>query len=137
MLIIGAVIIGAYLVVSNPTQNTTNPTITIPTQGDQNLAANQQGGLNPNYGDLTPDQIATADIAIGKLLNSSEGITPPMISIVSFEEQEFGNTSLGCPQEGQMYAEVITPGYKVVLEAQGTQYDYRLTNTEDVFLCEQ
>ncbi len=96
----------------------------------------QDGNFNPNYGELTEDQIQIADIAIGNLLNSSEGVTPPMITVQSFEAQQFPNAALGCPQEGQMYAEVVTDGYQVILEAQGQTYDYRLTDQENVILCE-
>lgn len=93
--------------------------------------------FNPNYGELTEEQVQIADIAIGALLNNSEGITPPMISVLSFEAQDFPDSSLGCPQPEQMYTQVITPGYQVVLEAQGQVYDYRITDQDNVILCEQ
>ncbi len=94
-----------------------------------------QPSFNPSYGDLTDEQVQIADRAIGDLLNSVEGLNPSLISVKSFEAQEFGNTSLGCPQPGQMYAEVITPGYRIVLEAQGQEYDYRLDTADTVMLC--
>ena len=94
-------------------------------------------GFNPNYGDLTEEQIKIVDIAVGNLLNNSEGITPPMISVINFEEKEFSDASLGCPQEGMSYAQVITPGYQVILEAQGNEYDYRLTDEKNIILCEK
>jgi hypothetical protein len=95
------------------------------------------GSMNPGYGELTPEQISIADIAIGKLLNSSQGITPPMITVKSFEAVDFPNSGLGCPKDGVMYSEVITPGHKVVLEAQGNVYDFRVASAENVVLCEQ
>lgn len=115
-----------------PEQTTTSPT---PIQAiDQGTDTNN---FNPNYGELTAEQIQIADIAVGALLNSSEGITPPMITVKSFSVEEFSDASLGCPQPDQMYAQVITPGYQVVLEAQGQEYDYRLTDQDNVILCEQ
>ncbi len=96
-----------------------------------------QQEFNPQYGDLTEEQIAIADRAIGDLLNSVEGLNPSMISVKSFETREFSSTALDCPQEGQMYAEVITPGYQVVLEAQGQEYDYRLDTEEAVLMCQE
>jgi hypothetical protein len=95
------------------------------------------GGMNPGYGELTDEQIAIADIAIGKLLNSSQGITPPMITVKSFEAVDFPSSALGCPQDGMMYTEAIVSGHKVVLEAQGKEYDYRIGGAENVVLCEQ
>ena len=36
-----------------------------------------------------------------------------------------------------MYTQVITPGYRVVVEAGGTEYDYRAsTKSSDVRWCE-
>lgn len=134
---IGAIIIVATVLmkpsktpeITNEAPNTTAQNTTVPTQAASD-------SMNPSYGELTEDQIKIADIAIGKLLNSSEGITPPMITVTSFEAQEFSDAALGCPQPDMMYAQVITPGYKVVLEAQGKEYDYRLTDAENIILCE-
>lgn len=57
------------------------------------------------------------------------------ISVKSAEPVEWNDTSLGCPKPGVMYAQVITPGYRIVLEANGTEYDYHTDNTR-VELCE-
>lgn len=104
---------------------------------DSNTSEEDSVGMNPDYGELTEDQIQIADRAIGDLLNSSDGITPGMITVKSFEEQEFEDASLGCPQEGESYAQVVTPGYQITLEAQGEEYDYRVAeDSETVLLCD-
>ncbi len=46
------------------------------------------------------------------------------IILVSTEEVEWGDTSLGCPHPNEMYAQMITPGYAIVLESGGTTYDF-------------
>ena len=92
--------------------------------------------FNPQYADLTDEQIGIADRAIGDLLNSVEGLNPSMIAVTGFEPREFSSTALDCPQEGVMYAEVITPGYQILLEAQGQEYDYRLDTQEAVIMCQ-
>lgn len=137
-----ALIIGIvyYFATTPAPEEQTQTTSTVsPTQAASPLGQQQPppGSMNPGYGDLTPDQIKLADIAIGKLLNSSQGISPPMITVKSFEAKEFPDASLGCAREGQMAAQVITPGYQVVLEAQGKEYDYRLTDENNVILCEK
>lgn len=93
--------------------------------------------MNPQYGDLSDDQIQVADRAIMDLLNAGEGLNPSMVTVQSVEQQEFPDASLGCPQPDQMYAQVVTSGYKVVLEAQGQTYDYRLDEGETVIQCNQ
>jgi hypothetical protein len=59
------------------------------------------------------------------------------IRLVSVEAVEWSDTSLGCPQPGMMYAQVITPGYRVVLEAGGQKYEYHTDTGRFVVLCEK
>jgi len=46
------------------------------------------------------------------------------ISVVSVEYTEWPDSSLGNPQPDMAYTQVITPGFKVLLEAGGQQYEY-------------
>jgi hypothetical protein len=64
------------------------------------------------------------------------GVAVDQIQLVSVEAVDWSDTSLGCPQPGMMYAQVITPGYRVVLEAGGKQYDYHTDEGRFVVLCE-
>jgi hypothetical protein len=59
-----------------------------------------------------------ADLA-GQLDIAAEAIT-----VRSVEAVEWPDSSLGCPGPGMMYAQVITPGYRIVLEANGQSYAY-------------
>lgn len=45
------------------------------------------------------------------------------------------DTSLGCPQPGLAYAQVITPGYRIILEAKGEQYPYHTDMGGHFLLC--
>jgi len=65
------------------------------------------------------------------------GLAPEAIRLVSVEAVEWSDTSLGCPQPGMMYAQVITPGFLVVLEANGKQYAYHTDADRFVVLCEK
>jgi len=58
------------------------------------------------------------------------------IRLISVEPVEWSDASLGCTQPGMMYAEVITPGYMVVLEARGEEYRYHTDLERLVVLCE-
>jgi glucose/arabinose dehydrogenase len=57
------------------------------------------------------------------------------IAVVSSEAVEWPDASLGCPQPGLMYVQVVTPGYLVVLEAEGKRYEYH-TSRDELVLCE-
>jgi hypothetical protein len=49
---------------------------------------------------------------------------------------EWGDSSLGCPQPDMAYAAVITPGYRIIIRANGVEYLYH-TNLSDTFiLCQ-
>ena len=43
---------------------------------------------------------------------------------MSAEAVEWPDASLGNPQPGMVYAQVVTPGYKIILSARGQQYEY-------------
>jgi len=56
------------------------------------------------------------------------------IRVVSVEPRDWPDTSLGCPQPGMVYLQVITPGYLVILEAGGRRYEYH-TDRQRAILC--
>lgn len=65
------------------------------------------------------------------------GIPADQITVASVEPMQWPDASLGCPQEGMMYAQVITPGYLVVLEAQGQTYQYHTDQRGTAVLCQK
>jgi hypothetical protein len=65
------------------------------------------------------------------------GLAPDDIRLVSVEAVDWSDTSLGCPQPGMMYAQVITAGYRVVLEAEEQRYEYHTDTVRSVVLCEK
>jgi len=75
-------------------------------------------------------QMAKEDLARKLDLSISE------ISVISVEAVDWPDTSLGCPQPGIMYAQVITPGFLIVLEAAGQTYDYHTDEDSSVVLCQ-
>jgi hypothetical protein len=57
------------------------------------------------------------------------------IRLVSVEAVEWPDTSLGCPQPGMMYAQVITPGFRVVLAAKDQTVEYHADAGRRVVSC--
>ncbi|MGD2144512.1 MAG: hypothetical protein PVF54_08560 [Anaerolineae bacterium] len=60
--------------------------------------------------------------AVAQLAGELE-IPSDEIEVLSVELYEWADTSLGCPEAGTSYAQVITPGYRVILETQGEKYE--------------
>jgi hypothetical protein len=63
--------------------------------------------------------------------------TEAAIAVESVEAVDWPSTALGCPQPGMMYAQVITPGYKVILVAGGQHYSYHTDQGTKAVLCEK
>ena len=86
---------------------------------------------------VPPEGQAALAKAIADLAKQT-GLPEEKISLVSMKAVDWSDTSLGCPQEGMMYAQVITPGFQIILAAQGQQYDYRTDQQgNNVRLCQQ
>ena len=64
-------------------------------------------------------------------------VSVEQVRLVAVEYVEWSDASLGCPKPGMMYAQVITPGYKVVFEAGGERYEYHsAVGSDRAVLCE-
>jgi membrane protease subunit HflC len=63
------------------------------------------------------------ETAARKLLGDEVGVGERGFILDSTESVQWSDASLGCPQEGQGYAQVITPGYKLVFDLAGTPYE--------------
>ena len=86
------------------------------------------------YYSATPDSgpliaVCKADLA------EITGLTEADVSLISVTAAEFSDTSLGCPEPGKSYAQVITPGYIIILQANGKQYEYHTDQHEAIVLC--
>lgn len=55
----------------------------------------------------------------------SESFAVPQeeIEVLSVESVEWPDASLGCPERGKSYAQVITPGYRVILQVEGREVE--------------
>ena len=45
------------------------------------------------------------------------------LALVSDEPVSWSDASLGCPEEGMAYAQVITPGHRITFSHQGARYE--------------
>ena len=57
------------------------------------------------------------------------------ITVVNVEDVQWADASLGCPQPGHVYAQVVTPGYRVILAVGGQQYDYHTDRAGHIVRC--
>lgn len=86
--------------------------------------------------DLPPEakqlvRLAREDLA------QKQGVAPEAIQLVSVESVEWPDASLGCPQPGMIYAQVITPGFRITLKREGQTYVYHIDRGQLVILCRE
>jgi hypothetical protein len=63
-------------------------------------------------------------------------ITTTLINVLEAKEVTWPDSSLGCPQPGMAYADVLTPGYLIILNANDYAYEYHTSKNTDIFFCE-
>ncbi len=73
----------------------------------------------PTAGETVPGEIETA---ARKLLADELEVDEGDFKLHSSEGMGWSDASLGCPQEGMFYAQVLTSGYKLVFDLAGTSY---------------
>lgn len=58
------------------------------------------------------------------------------IEVIKVEQVEWPDTSLGCPEPGMVYAQVIVPGWRVVMRVGGEVYEYH-SGDDHTVLCHE
>ena len=120
------------------------------------LELDESGGSTPNYclleklrqvhglaipklaepeQDLSGVDLEGALHATRVALAKELALTAGDIAVVTVEENEWRDSSLGCPKPGINYLQVITPGYNITLEAQGQRYEYHSNTNQRVVRC--
>ena len=64
------------------------------------------------------------------------GVSVDVIRVQSLASVEWPDASLGCPQDGEVYAQMLTPGYQIMLKTEdGEVYDYHTNMRGAMLLC--
>lgn len=64
------------------------------------------------------------------------GVDPSEVEVVESEFKDWPDGALGCPVPGMLYTQVVTAGYRIVVEAGGERLDYRMDRRGAFRLCE-
>jgi len=68
--------------------------------------------------------------------SARSGVPAADITVLRAESLIFPDGSLGCPKPDVVYTQAPVRGYRVVLEAAGKEYDYRVPEGGRFVLCE-
>lgn len=96
----------------SPQENTAMPPVTPPNEAAERLVTLVKGHLSQRLG-IAVDQIVLSDIK-------------PVV---------WRDAGLGCPKPGVDYIQVETPGYNILLEANGNSYRYHTDETRRFVPC--
>lgn len=110
-----------------------------PSSSEESTASPTEGDPTP----MTPTLPVPQDANVEKLIQKTKEdlanrltVAADEISFIEVTEVEWSDSSLDCPQPGMGYLQVITPGYRILLEAGGQSYEYH-TNRDTYFVyCE-
>jgi hypothetical protein len=83
-----------------------------------------------------PDALAALVNEASQDLARRLGIDVSEVTFIRSVAVDWNDGSLGCPQPGMGYLMAITPGYQLVLEAQGKEYYYHTRDTDFFVWCE-
>ncbi len=112
------------VILSDPVPGAAGPSpLPEPTQSPLPLPQQDTSSL-PSYSTLPPAASAARNSLAAEL-----GLSTAEVTVLSYETVDWPDSSLGCPQPGTAYIQVITPGYRVILQARGQQYE---VHTDDV-----
>lgn len=87
----------------------------------------------PATGEVPPDLMKSVLEHLSNHLN----IDPQEIEILKSEAILWPDGSLGCPKPDEFYTQALVNGYWLILQVEGTKYDYRAAGSGYFFLCEQ
>jgi hypothetical protein len=89
-----------------------------------------------------PDAQASVDAALAQAA-AHLGVSPADLRVEQVEARQWPDSSLGCPQPGLMYSQIVTPGFLIVISGGGAgsgavkQLEYHSDARGNVVLCQE
>lgn len=113
---------------ANPLENISTPAAP-PTQGS---IAQMTPSLLPSISPGLEGLIEKAKEHLAHRLS----ISTMQISLVESMEVEWSDSSLGCPQPGMYYLQVITPGYLIRFQALDKVFEFHTDKGNQIIYCD-
>ena len=79
----------------------------------------------------TPQTLTGLQVEARQVLADRLSVPAAGLELVSDEPVQWGDTSLGCPQAGMFYAQVITPGHRITFRQGDDTYEVHTASGED------
>jgi hypothetical protein len=119
----------AMLLGDDPFPNAIDP---IPALEDEDPAATGAPATPGSAeGSGTVSELESIVAAIAEELN----VAPDEVGVVSATPETWPDASLGCPQPDMLYAQVVTPGFRVIVEVAGEQIEFHTDERANIVRC--
>ena len=112
------------------TTSTTKPEVTSPsgpatssTTAGSTASSTTTGTSEPGEIVQVPESMLTAVIEDAA---SRQSVGVAAVTVLSGQAVDWSDGSLGCPEPGKSYTQVLTPGYLVIVDAGGVTLEYHL-----------
>jgi hypothetical protein len=79
----------------------------------------------PSPTNIPAEELTPAQLAAVTVLSENMGLSAESIRLVSTEAVEWPDGCLGVQEEGVMCTQAIVPGFRIILEANGREVEYR------------
>jgi hypothetical protein len=99
----------------------------------------------PSQGEITqmPTSQLPVDAGLQSLIDKAKAdlanrlaVSTNEINLIEATSVTWPDSSLGCPQEGMVYTQVLTPGYLILLEYGGTTFEYHTSSRDSIVTCD-
>jgi hypothetical protein len=90
----------------------------------------------PSPAPVPPEASAAVDAAL-QAAAAQLGTSRDQLQVAQVQPQQFNDASLGCPQAGELYSQIVTPGFVVVITGGGHQLEYHADMRGHTVLCHQ
>lgn len=148
-LLIVLILAGLWLsAVAGPMAAHGTPEAGTPGSGTPGAGTPGAGTPGPGTPEATAPATTTPDIpipdaaapAVAMVLQDAAdrlGVPQDEIRVIRVEHREWPDASLGCPEPGSFYAQVITPGYLIEVASDGMTLEYHTDATGSIItLCD-
>lgn len=102
----------------------TEPTVEPETEPTIEPTAEAQADDEEVAAPVLEEEYPAAVLAARRSLGQSIGLPADQVEIVSYEEVEWPDACLGLARADERCAQAVTPGWRVILNAEGQQFEY-------------
>lgn len=70
-----------------------------------------------------------------QLVAQETGLSPESLTVVEQQDVVWRDSALGCPQPGMNYLQVLTPGYRILVQSGSDTYHVHTNGRGTMVLC--